>query len=171
MVVRIDGPEDLLALATSIHDNFYPKSVMPDNPSMTACLFPLPSCIMREYVFGLRGKDYCRAPDCYIPDEVFQFSKDCPHRRYDAERSYSAQKSGPGRAGLPPIRLHSNRRERRMERLQRWVADELRNLTSTGCVAASVYLHDYDISLEWEEVLDLGERLWNSYDQLPRRAR
>ena len=164
--MRLDGPHDMIALATLIHDHCYPKSVMPDNPSMIRCLDPMPTCLMREYVFEAGGKPYCRAPQQYVPDEVLSTKDDCPWRAYDAKHALSAQRSAPA-SSMPPIRQTSDRRTRRVERLKEWVRRELEGLTSQGCVAASIYLHDLDISLSWDDIDELGEHLWKVYVRLP----
>ena len=169
--MRLDGPEDMLALATLIHEHHYPKSIIPDNPTMTECIGATPSCVKREYVFQSERKHYCRAPSQYCPDEL-QPAEDCPRRHYDAKRSLAPQRSKPG-ATMPRIK-GGDRRDRRIERLKRWVTGELQTLSEPGmscCVAASVYLHDLDVSLTWVELDELGGRLWHSYAMLPREMR
>jgi len=192
--MRFDGWEDMIELASSIHDFEYPMRSTRIPEKMVACMCAATTCEMMEYTFQSHGKTYCRAPESFVPiEEVasrmrrfaarlertgggFAISgrplalpfDDCPRKLRDARPALAPQPSGYREVRLP---YTGTRRERRLKRLQDWARRELCSLLEDEGLegVAHAFLFDDDVPLGFEELQALGEAMWRDYQLLERK--
>jgi hypothetical protein len=187
VVVRIESGYDLIAIATSLHDHYYPSKSPTCEPKLTWCPKPYPSCEMREYVFVSGSKTFCRAPLTYVPDELFPLSnrrgvpecEDCPqkveHRdpaskgtKKKAPKTYDSGHSPVPSRALAHGKAHSKKEQRRVQRRDRlrtwvscWFSAHLKH--DTLGFPARVIFYDLDESLSESDLRLVADAIFDDY--------